>query len=97
MFALEARRRNHRAAELTRAKREAYRSPLADAHRSGRATEERVVQLVALGLTNKAVARELFVSDRTVEGHLTRIYAKLGIQSRSELARRFAEGLSPSM
>ena len=54
------------------------------------ATEERVAELVAQGLTNKAVAKELFVTDRTVEGHLTRIYAKLGIRSRSELARRFA-------
>ena len=59
------------------------------------ATEERVAELVAQGLTNKAVAQELFVTDRTVEGHLTRIYAKLGIRSRSELARRFADGLSP--
>ena len=59
------------------------------------ATEERVAELVAQGLTNKAVATELFVTDRTVEGHLTRIYAKLGIRSRSELARRFAGGLSP--
>jgi DNA-binding CsgD family transcriptional regulator len=54
------------------------------------ATEERVAALVARGLTNKAVAGALFVTDRTVEGHLSRIYAKLGIRSRVELARRFA-------
>jgi DNA-binding CsgD family transcriptional regulator len=53
------------------------------------ATEERVAELVAQGLTNKAVAGELFVTDRTVEGHLSRIYAKLGVRSRAELARRF--------
>jgi DNA-binding CsgD family transcriptional regulator len=53
------------------------------------ATETRVVELVAQGLTNKAVAAELFVSDRTVEGHLSRIYAKLGVRSRTELARQF--------
>jgi DNA-binding CsgD family transcriptional regulator len=53
------------------------------------ATEERVAELVAQGLTNRAVADELFVSDRTVEGHLTRIYAKLGVRSRAELARHF--------
>jgi DNA-binding NarL/FixJ family response regulator len=54
------------------------------------ATETRVAELVARGLTNKAVAAELFVSDRTIEGHLSRIYAKLGIRSRTELARHFA-------
>jgi ATP/maltotriose-dependent transcriptional regulator MalT len=54
------------------------------------ATKLRVAELVAQGLTNKAVARELVVTDRTVEGHLTHIYAKLGIRSRAELARHFA-------
>jgi DNA-binding CsgD family transcriptional regulator len=54
------------------------------------ASERRVADLVAEGLTNKEVARRLFVTDRTVEGHLSRIYAKLGVRSRAELARRFA-------
>jgi DNA-binding NarL/FixJ family response regulator len=54
------------------------------------ASERRVAELVAEGLTNKEVAHRLFVTDRTVEGHLSRIYAKLGIRSRAELARRFA-------
>jgi DNA-binding CsgD family transcriptional regulator len=49
-------------------------------------TEARVAELVADGLSNKAVAAELFVSVRTVEANLTRIYAKLGIRSRTELA-----------
>jgi DNA-binding CsgD family transcriptional regulator len=53
-------------------------------------TERRVAQLVAAGKTNREVAATLFVADRTVEGHLTHIYAKLGVRSRSELARRFA-------
>jgi DNA-binding CsgD family transcriptional regulator len=49
-------------------------------------TEERVAGLVAEGRSNKQVADALFVSVRTVEANLTRIYAKLGIRSRTELA-----------
>jgi DNA-binding NarL/FixJ family response regulator len=51
-------------------------------------TEERVAALVADGRSNKEVAEALFVSVRTVEANLTRIYAKLGIRSRTELASR---------
>ncbi|MEV0704787.1 LuxR C-terminal-related transcriptional regulator [Saccharopolyspora sp. NPDC050389] len=50
--------------------------------------EQAVAKLVAAGMTNKQVAAELFVSVKTVQFHLTRIYAKLGIRSRSELAAR---------
>jgi DNA-binding NarL/FixJ family response regulator len=55
-------------------------------------TEERVADLVAKGHPNKEVAEALFVSVRTVEANLTRIYAKLGIRSRTELARRGGGG-----
>jgi ATP/maltotriose-dependent transcriptional regulator MalT len=51
-------------------------------------TEDRVAELVAEGLQTKQVAAALFVSAKTVEGHLTNIYAKLGVHSRTELARR---------
>ena len=51
-------------------------------------TELRVAELVAEGLQTKQVAAALFVSPKTVEGHLTSIYAKLGVHSRAELARR---------
>jgi DNA-binding NarL/FixJ family response regulator len=51
-------------------------------------TEERVAGLVAEGRSNKEVAEALFVSVRTVEANLTRIYSKLGIRSRTELASR---------
>ena len=50
------------------------------------ATEMRVAQLVARGRTNTEVASELFVGVRTVESHLSRIYRKLGLRSRTELA-----------
>ncbi|WP_369044815.1 helix-turn-helix transcriptional regulator [Sinomonas sp. P10A9] len=50
------------------------------------AQETAVARLVAAGLSNRDAARELFVSVKTVQYHLTRIYAKLGIGSRAELA-----------
>jgi DNA-binding NarL/FixJ family response regulator len=53
------------------------------------ASERRVAELVAAGQTNREVAAALFVAERTVETHLSHIYAKLGIRSRTELARRF--------
>jgi DNA-binding NarL/FixJ family response regulator len=37
------------------------------------------------------VAAELYLTERTVEGNLTRIYAKLGVRSRAELAARFRD------
>jgi DNA-binding CsgD family transcriptional regulator len=49
--------------------------------------EERVATLVAEGKTNKEVAAALFLSDRTVEGHLSHVFGKLGIRHRSEVAR----------
>jgi DNA-binding CsgD family transcriptional regulator len=55
-------------------------------------TEQRVAELVAEGLQSKQVAAALFVSQKTVEGHLTHIYSKLGVRSRTELARRLGEG-----
>ena len=56
------------------------------------ATERRVAELVGRGLQTKQVAAALFVSPKTVEGHLTRIYGKLGVGSRTELAHRLGEG-----
>ncbi|SFT08198.1 regulatory protein, luxR family [Saccharopolyspora flava] len=50
--------------------------------------EESVTRLVARGLSNKEVAAELYLSSKTVQYHLTRVYAKLGIRSRAELAAR---------
>lgn len=48
--------------------------------------EESVAALVAQGLSNREVAAELYISPKTVQYHLTRTYAKLGIRSRAELA-----------
>jgi len=49
---------------------------------SGREAE--VLRLVALGMSNKEVAEELFVSQRTVKAHLTSVFNKLNVASRSE-------------
>jgi predicted ATPase/DNA-binding CsgD family transcriptional regulator len=53
-------------------------------------TELDVARLVAEGLTSKDVAARLFVSPRTVQTHLTHIYAKLGVSSRVQLAQEAA-------
>ncbi|QHC71669.1 LuxR C-terminal-related transcriptional regulator [Rathayibacter sp. VKM Ac-2801] len=47
--------------------------------------ERRVVSLAAAGLSNKQIAQQLFVSPRTVSGHLYRIFPKLGVTSRAGL------------
>jgi DNA-binding CsgD family transcriptional regulator/tetratricopeptide (TPR) repeat protein len=55
------------------------------------AQESAVARLVAMGMGNRQVASELFISIKTVQFHLTHIYAKLGINSRAELAAQFRE------
>ncbi|AWB82503.1 helix-turn-helix transcriptional regulator [Corynebacterium yudongzhengii] len=47
--------------------------------------EEEIAKLVAGGATNREVATELFLSSKTVEYHLTRVYRKLGVRTRNEL------------
>ena len=53
-------------------------------------TERRVADLVSEGLSNKEVAAALHVTVKTVEGTLSRIYAKLGVRSRTALAAQLA-------
>jgi DNA-binding CsgD family transcriptional regulator len=50
-------------------------------------TEVRVARLAAEGKTNRQIAQTLYVTIKTVEGHLAHTYAKLGITGRSELAQ----------
>ncbi len=52
------------------------------------ATERRVAELAADGHTNREVAALLFLSTKTVAAHLTSVYAKLGVRSRTELSRQ---------
>jgi DNA-binding CsgD family transcriptional regulator len=51
-------------------------------------TERRVVTLVAEGRTNKEVAAALYLSPKTIEAHLRSVFRKLGVRSRTELARQ---------
>jgi DNA-binding NarL/FixJ family response regulator len=53
-------------------------------------TEQQIAELVAEGRSNKEVAAALFVTVKTVEANLSKVYAKLGIRSRAALARRLA-------
>jgi DNA-binding CsgD family transcriptional regulator len=52
--------------------------------------ELQIALQVAEGKTNKDVAAALFLSPKTIEFHLKRVYRKLGVRSRGELIRRFA-------
>jgi DNA-binding CsgD family transcriptional regulator/tetratricopeptide (TPR) repeat protein len=52
--------------------------------------EQAVAHLVGIGLTNRQVARELVVSVKTVEYHLSNVYAKVGVTSRSQLVLQLA-------
>ena len=54
------------------------------------ATEQRVAELAAAGTTNREIARAVFMSEKTVEAHIARVYRKLGIHSRAELGARMA-------
>lgn len=54
--------------------------------------EREVAELVALGYTNRRIATELFVSQRTVEAHLPRVFAKLDVSGRTSVAAAIGRG-----
>jgi len=56
--------------------------------------ETRVAGLAAEGETNNKIAAQLFISPRTVEYHLGKVFTKLGVSSRAQLARRMPPGLA---
>ena len=85
--------------ELARAIRAAARGeaplhPLAarellDRHRAGPQLTDReseILALVAQGLPNKLIARRLAISERTVKGHLTRVFERIGVTDRTQAA-----------
>ncbi|MGW3651227.1 helix-turn-helix transcriptional regulator [Streptomyces sp. NPDC000878] len=56
------------------------------------AREREIAELVAEGLTSQAIATRLYLSPRTVEGHIARVYRKTGVSSRAALASLVARG-----
>lgn len=84
-----------------RCDREIQASGLSPRRRVERAPEEltpqerSVARLVAEGLSNREVAAELVVSVRTIEYHLTHVYAKLGLTSRAQLVARYGPEFAP--
>ncbi|HYM95975.1 MAG TPA: LuxR C-terminal-related transcriptional regulator, partial [Candidatus Sulfotelmatobacter sp.] len=81
---------------VARARAEIARIPVRRAPTELTPTEERIAQLVATGLTNREVADRAFISPKTVEANLARIYDKLGVHSRAELGRAMSERQRPS-
>jgi DNA-binding NarL/FixJ family response regulator len=60
--------------------------------------ERRVVEGLVRGMSNRQIAAALFVAEHTVEGHLRRVYDKLGVGSRTRLlARYFREAYLPGL
>jgi DNA-binding NarL/FixJ family response regulator len=57
--------------------------------------EREIATLVARGITNRQIAREFSISERTVATHIGRVFKKLGISSRNQVAARLAEQRTP--
>jgi DNA-binding NarL/FixJ family response regulator len=80
--------RRDAARELRRLGRRVQRLPAASGVDGLTAREREIAGLVAAGRTNREIAEQLVLSTRTVDAHLRRIYGKLGVRSRVELAGR---------
>ncbi|MGQ0623554.1 MAG: LuxR C-terminal-related transcriptional regulator [Sporichthyaceae bacterium] len=91
--ALGATRRRDRVLELLRRQGSAGRRASAAAAGPGSLTqrEDDVARLAARGLSAREIGQALFIGERTVETHLSRIYAKLAVESKLDLVRRAGE------
>jgi DNA-binding NarL/FixJ family response regulator len=59
--------------------------------------ERQIAELVCEGLSNPEIGARLFVSSRTVEWHLSKVFNKVGVRSRHELARRLRSDADPDV
>jgi DNA-binding CsgD family transcriptional regulator len=60
------------------------------------ASERRIAELAAQGLTNRQIAQSLFITGRTVEGHLTNVFHKLDVKARNELSAALGTTTTPA-
>jgi DNA-binding CsgD family transcriptional regulator len=58
--------------------------------------EREIAEHVALGRTNREIAAQLFLAEKTVEGHLANVFAKLGVASRAEVAEAVGRSRAPA-
>jgi DNA-binding NarL/FixJ family response regulator len=72
------------------------RDSIGDGIDSLSAREREVADLVAQGHTNKEIAAELYLSEKTVESHLSRIFGKLGASKRAQVAAAMERGREPA-
>ncbi|MBN1173953.1 MAG: LuxR family transcriptional regulator [Micromonosporaceae bacterium] len=79
-------RASQRVAELLESCQGAKTPPLAVQRPRLTGRERQVARLAAVGVSSKEIAEQLYLSSRTVDNHLMRVYAKLGVSGRSELA-----------
>jgi DNA-binding CsgD family transcriptional regulator len=79
-----------------RARQDGYRARPARGWESLTPTEAKIARLVAGGRSNPEVAAELFLSRNTVQAHVSRVQAKLGVRSRTEIAASVAGHRAPS-
>jgi DNA-binding CsgD family transcriptional regulator len=78
-----------------RAAGERVRAPESDGHELLSAQELQIARLAAMGLSNREIGYELYLSPRTVGSHLYRIFPKLNVTSRSQLAGRLFGAEAP--
>ena len=69
---------------------EKVRKPTVEAHDDLTAQERQIAELARDGLSNPEIGTRLFLSRRTVQYHLAKVFGKLGIRSRNELASALA-------
>ena len=86
---------SERARQELRASGETSRRPTPDARDQLTPQELQIAQLAATGLPNREIAQQLYLSHRTVGSHLYRIFPKLGIRSRAELAAILNTQMAP--